>query len=153
MLGDFDVTSAISYQNEANGPFSDWRGDGGVGILHVPTGLNVTGGLAVQQASDDGRQSEGFIVRPGWRQKWFDIGETKVAADYQRSWDITAEGDKATSIGAFVMQDIDPWGLQLYAGYRNYDLDRDDIRLDDIHVFTVGAALNFGVDIYLDDYF
>jgi len=145
-MGDFDVTSAASYQNDANGPFSDWRTDGGTGILHRPTGLNLSGGGALQKATFDGRKSHGFLARGGWRGKWFDVGETKTALDFTRTWDITVNGDRATSIGAFLVQDIEAYDLQLYTGYRNYDLDRDDIDLDAIHVWTVGARVGFEVD-------
>ena len=78
----------------------------------------------------------------------FDFGETKTAIDFTRAWDVTDQGDRSTSYGAFLVQDIDDYGLQLYTGYRNYDLNRDDdLDLDDIHVWSMGMAVNFGADV------
>ncbi len=144
-LGDFDVTAITSYQDNPNGPFSERRNDGGVGVKHLPTGLNLTAGGA-RQHNRDGQNADGFTVRAGLRRNWFDFGETATAIDFQRSWDITASGDRATSFGAFALQNIDEFGLQLYTGYRLYDLDRDDIDLDPIHVWTFGARVQFEVD-------
>ncbi|MDJ0866075.1 MAG: hypothetical protein QNK03_08205 [Myxococcota bacterium] len=144
-LGDFSLLAVTSYQNDANGPFSEWRVDSAVAIHHRPTGLNLTAGGAFQEAQDDSRRSEGFLVRAGWRRRLYEFGETKLAVDYSHSWDVTAAGDRARSFGAFALQEVDWLGLQLYAGYRNYDLSRDDIGLDGIHVFTTGASLFFDV--------
>ena len=33
--------------------------------------------------------------------------------------------------------------MELFAGYRFYDLDRDDQRLDDIALFNIGARFSF----------
>lgn len=148
-LGNFDVTAAAAFQNKANGG-AQYRADAGVGILHKPSGFNLTGVVANQEFSSDGRKSNGFVIRPGWRKRLFDFGETKTSVDYNRNWDVTQNGDTATSIGAFIVQDIDKYGMQLYAGYRYFDLDRDDIDLDKINVFSVGMNVFFDGQITFD---
>lgn len=149
-LDGFDFMSIATYQDNPNGALSDWRFAGGAGILHRSTGYNLTIAGSRAKAKTDGRKSEGFIVRAGRRHKWFDIGETKTTIDYTRSENITTQGDVATSYGLFLVQDIDQFGLQLYTGYRKYDLDRDDIRLDDIGIVTFGMAINISVDVSPD---
>ncbi len=143
----FEWMSGASYQDKANGPFSEWRWSGGGGVLHRPTGLNLTAGAAYSKATDDGRKAEGFAVRAGWRRRVFELGETKLVADYQRAWDITQSGSDEVSVGAFAFQDIDVAGLQLYAGYRLYEVDIDPEDLDDIHVYVIGGALQFDVTL------
>ncbi len=149
-LAGFDLSSIVTYQDNPNGALSDWRFAGGAGILHRSTGYNLTIGGSRAKAKTDGRKSEGFIARAGKRHNWFNIGETKTTVDYTRSEDITTRGDVATSYGFFLVQDIDKFGLQLYTGYRKYNLDRDDIKLDDIDIVTFGMAVNFSVDISPD---
>lgn len=63
-----------------------WR----LGALYRPTGLNLTGGYAVQKFDVGGsRHSHGFIGYPAWRRKLFDLAETKTAFDFTCSWDVT----------------------------------------------------------------
>ncbi|MEA2079415.1 MAG: hypothetical protein U9P00_06075, partial [Pseudomonadota bacterium] len=148
-LGDFDLTAAAAFQNKASGGVQ-YRADAGLGILHKSSGINLTVVGANQEFSGDGRESNGFAVRPGWRKRMFDIGETKTSVDFNRNWDVTQNGDTATSIGAFILQDIDKYGMQLYAGYRYFDLDRDDIDLDQISLFNVGMNVFFDGQITFD---
>jgi hypothetical protein len=144
-IGDFDITGVSSGQNNPQGGRADWRLDGALGILHKPTGLNLTGGAARTGFKDRDRRSKstGFIVRGGLRRNWFGFGETKTAIDYSRTWDITQDGDRATSAGAFLFQEVNDWNMEFYTGYRWYDLDRVDLRLDNIYVWTLGARFWF----------
>ena len=147
-LGDYDLTAVSSYQNNPQGGRIDNRLDGGIGVIHNPTGLSLTAAGALQDFKGTGStldsDGDGFTVRAGWRKQLNDIGETKFAVDYQRSTGITIDGDTATSVGIFVGQEISDWSTEVYAGYRFYDLDRPDIMLNHIHGFT------FGVRIYFD---
>jgi hypothetical protein len=144
-IGDFGTTVVGSGQINPQGGRVDWRVDGGIGVLHKPTGLNLTGGMARQGFEDRSKNSDGYIVRAGLRRNWFDIGQTKTAIDYTSVWDITEDGDKGRSAGAFLVQEIDKWNMEVYAGYRWYDYDRDTERLDSINVFNVGARYWFGL--------
>ncbi|MEM7024293.1 MAG: hypothetical protein AAF637_17155 [Pseudomonadota bacterium] len=148
-IGDFNINAATSFIN--NFGDTSWRQSSAAGVLHKPTGLNLSSGYAVQkfdQRGNDGdRESPGFLVRPGWRGKLFAFGDTKTAVDLSRVWDVTQSGDVATSVGAFVVQDLDAYGLQVYAGYRYFDLDRDDLALDQIHLWSMGVAATFDTEV------
>ena len=145
---DVHLFSVASYQRNPNGGFTDWRTDGGIGILHRPSGLNLTAGAQIQEANSSGgglgQKGHGFVVRAGLRRHWLEMGETKLAIDYNRNWDIVSEDERSTSFGGLIMQDVDWLGLRLYAGYRSYKVsDLDVANLEDINVFTMGASLDF----------
>ncbi len=142
-IGDFDMTLVSSGQNNPQGGRVDWRVDGGIGVLHKPTGLNLTAGMARQGFENRSENSDGYIVRAGLRRNWLDIGQTKTAVDYASVWDITEDGDKGRSAGAFLVQEFKHWNMEFYTGYRWYDLERDNERLDSIDVFNFGARYWF----------
>ena len=95
------------------------------------------------KARGDGRKAHGYIAKLGWRRRLLELGETKMSVDYTKAWDITQKGSKEISTGAFLMQDVDQVGLQLYTGYRMYKLDVNPERLDNVHVFSLGASFLF----------
>ena len=142
-IGDFDVSFASSGQNNPQGKRADWRVDGAIGVLHKPTGLNLTAGAARTDNRNRSKNSDGYIIRAGLRRNWFDFGETKTSLDYASVDDITEDGDKGKSAGAFIVQEVRNWNMEFYTGYRWYDLDRDDERLDDIYVWNFGARYWF----------
>ena len=41
--------------------------------------------------------------------------------------------------------------MQLYLGYRYYELDRDDVDLDDIHLVTTGVSVPFDFELSFDE--
>ncbi len=144
-LGDFDLNGVTSVQSNPQGGRIDKRIDGGFGVLHRPTGLSfIAGGVSqdfVRELAGSDPSSSGFSIRGGWRRQALSWGETKLALDYQRSENITAVGDRPTTMGLFFGQSIQGWNTELYAGYRFYSLDRPDIDLSDIHGFTVGVRI------------
>jgi predicted porin/cell division protein FtsB len=140
-LGNFEFSGATAYQENTLAA-SDWRLDGGLGILHKPSGLNLVGGGAVFEKKD-GRNGRGWVVKPGWRRKLFSFGETKFSADISRQFDTITNQENAISYGAFCLQDVDNWNMGIYAGYRYYDYDRSDFDTSPIHVPVVGAIKYF----------
>lgn len=142
-IGDFDLSYAGSGANNPQGGRIDWRVDSGLGVLHKPTGLNLTVAGQRNGFAKRSENGDGYIARAGLRRNWFSFGETKMAIDYARGWDVTQDGDRAKSAGAFVFQEVRDWNTELFAGYRLYDLNREDRRLDDIHVYNLGARFWF----------
>lgn len=51
--------------------------------------------------------------------------------------------DEFTSYGAFVVQNIDRAGTELYLGVRNHELDRPAANFDDILAVLAGARVKF----------
>ncbi len=114
-------------------------------MLYLPTGLDVTAGGSLQEAQSTGHEGHGFITRLGWRRLLFELGETKLAVDYTKAWDISTTNSEEVSAGAFLFQNVDAAGLQLYTGYRLHDVDLGSPDLDDIHVYVFGAAFRFDI--------
>ena len=58
---------------------------------------------------------------------------------------IFAAGAKSQgkTYGAEFVQKITPWGTELYAGYRNYSLDRTGASFDDISGVLTGVRVKF----------
>lgn len=133
----------------------DERIDGGIGIYHEPTGLNLSAAFGRQEYTrefyesfnrTEGR-SDGWITRVGIRRNWFRLGESLFATDFARINDALYSADRAKSVGAFFGQKIDELNMELYGGYRYYDYDAgpnsDGLRFHSIHAFTVGARMGF----------
>ena len=142
-IGDFQFSGAIAYQMNSFGGLADWRVDAALSTLHKPSGLNLSGGAFRAESKQDGRHIDGFGVKAGWRKKWFDFGETALSTDFIRNYDASSDDEKGTSFSGFVVQDIDTWGMQLYAGYRYYNLDRDSLDTEAIHVPVFGTRKMF----------
>ena len=142
-IGDFQFSGASAYQVNSFGGLADWRVDAALSSLHKPSGLNLSGGAFRAESKQDGRHIDGFGVKAGWRKKWFNFGETALSADFIRNYDTSSDDEKGTSFSGFVVQNIEPWGMQLYAGYRYYDLDRDDLDTEAIHVPVFGTRKMF----------
>ena len=141
-IGDLQFSGASSYQvNSRQG--SDWRLDGVLSMLHQPTGLSLTGGAFKAEEKESNRNQDAFAVKLGWRRNFFNFGETRLSADLVRNFDITTRNEDATSIGAFWVQNIEDWGVDVYAGYRYYDVDNPDIDTEAIHVPVIGTRKTF----------
>ncbi|MGI9570821.1 MAG: hypothetical protein ACR2PH_14055, partial [Desulfobulbia bacterium] len=82
-------------------------------------------------------------IKGGWRRKFFDIGETALSVDFVRNYDASSDDEDGKTYSAFLVQNIDPWGLELYGGYRYYDLDRQGLDTEGIHVPVVGTRKVF----------
>ncbi|MDX1707072.1 MAG: porin [Desulfobacterales bacterium] len=142
-IGDFRFSGASAYQRNSFGGLLDWRVDGALSTLHKPSGLSLTGGAFYARANSDNRHLQGFIVKGGWRKNFFDFGETALSIDYVQNDDASADDEDGKTYSAFVVQDIDRWGMQVYGGYRYYDLDRQRLDTESIHVPVIGTRKVF----------
>ena len=71
------------------------------------------------------------------------LGKTAFSIDYYEVKDLRLPGDKAESIGLFAVQKWPEYGVDFYAGFRRYDVQRSDINLKDLNLVRLGIALNF----------
>lgn len=143
LAGDFRMVGASTYQRN---PFLnlDWRWDGGLSTRHEPTGLNATVAVFSQRPhATEMREAHGFIVKLGWLAELMPIGKTAVSADIARNFNIGIDGDEGKSFGIFVLQNWDQFGIRVYVGVRQYDVDRPDISLKPLTVVPFGALLQF----------
>jgi len=70
-------------------------------------------------------------------------GNNAVGIDYNQTDDLQAVNDEYTSWGIGFVHSIPGPRVQLFAGYRNHDLDRPGTNVEDIDEFNVGARVQF----------
>ena len=142
-IGSFKFSGATAYQRNSFGGLLDWRVDGALSTLHKPSGLSLTAGAFQGKANSDNRHLHGYGVKAGWRKKFFDFGETALSIDYVENDDASSSDEEGKTYSAFVVQDIERWGMQVYGGYRYYDLDRQGLDTKSIHVPVIGTRKMF----------
>lgn len=138
---DFSLRGAVTYQDE---PFLDidWRWDAGFSARHEPTGLNLTVGLS-REGFNGGREGHGIIFKPGWLADLFSFGKTAMSLDFFHNSNISKEGETGDSIGMFVVQNWDKYGMRFYAGYRRFSIDNPDVKTRPLNVLSFGVLLQF----------
>lgn len=137
------VAAAIAYADGAQ-RFDFTQANGSLSVLH-DSGLNLTFAagerdLDTRLAGDDPFT---YYVKAGYQFQPFDFGKSAVAIDYGITDDLAADGDEFATWGAFWVQKIDKIATELYFGYRNHDLDRPGVSVEDIDVVVVGARVKF----------
>jgi len=126
-LKNWTLRSAVTYLHK---PFQglDNRIELGVSARHNETGLSLTLGGAYGDRND-GEISRGYIGKLGWLINLNSLGNTAFSIDYSKANDVRILGDSSKSVGLFAYQKWDNIGLDLYTGYRTYEVTRPDINL------------------------
>ena len=70
-------------------------------------------------------------------------GNNSIGIDYVQTDDLAQANDDYTGWGVGFVHSIPGPRVQLFAGYRNHDLDRPGTGLQDIDQFNVGARVQF----------
>jgi hypothetical protein len=167
-----DLQAAIGYSNErlatpptataAEGPNNETVG-GSISWLHT-SGFNVTaaytqmtiGGAAGLCAATTCAGGTATTQRDDVKFMWFKVGykfgRHAIAVDYGTVEDQAAQGDEAKSYGIGYVWNPVPY-LELFAGYRIYQLDREDaimtangqggLGIEDITVGQIGTRIRF----------
>ena len=119
--------------------------NGSLSLLHEPSGWNLT--LAAARGSErggDDRDPRLRYVKLGWKSDdLFALGTSAVSLDYARNEDIGRDGDGGRAIGAQFVQTVERYSLDLYAGYRRYDADRDGASFEDADAILAGLNYRF----------
>ena len=84
------------------------------------------------------RDADTFYIKLG--HQW---GNNSVAIDYGQTDDLAAANDEHTTWGIGIAHNIPGPNVQVYAGYRNHDLDRPGQNVEDIDTFNIGARVRF----------
>jgi hypothetical protein len=84
-----------------------------------------------------------LIIKAGWLTNLNSLGYTAFSADYSSGRDARLADDESESIGLFVQQKLDSVGLDLYGGFRRYEVERPDIDLRPMNVFVLGTIFTF----------
>ena len=132
--------AAIADPNQDN---TNYQYDGSFSLLHEATGLNLT--LSAGLLDYDGRNAgTNLWGKLGWLTRFFPVGQTAFAVDYDRSTNFPTGTDKGYSVGGAVVQQFDDYGTELYVQYRLYSLDRDvEPSVEDMYVGTIGTRVKF----------
>jgi len=117
----------------STGPTTDKWGISGSVLFSQGTSITAQYG-----EQDTARDAETFYLKLG--HKW---GNNAVAVDYRTTDDLAALNDEYTGWGVGFVHNIPGPRVQLYAGYRNHDLDRPGVASEDVDVFNVGARVAF----------
>lgn len=151
---DFKVAAAIGYRHDTDldinllniavlsvptGDVNTFLASGSV--MHNTTGLFLNAAYADQDWKDAGFTLKGWSFQGGLEQRWFSIGKTTAYGEWAK---MTA--DFGTSIdlpywGLGVVQAVDSAAMDLYLGWRQYDL--GDAGIDNIDTVIAGARIKF----------
>jgi predicted porin len=110
---------------------------------HVATGLFATVNYAHQDWSDFDFTLEGINVEAGVQTKMVSLGTTTLFGEWGR-FKLSPDGGSSGNIdyyGLGAVQAIDQAAMDLYLGYRHYDL--GDLVNDNADAVTAGARINF----------
>jgi len=175
-FGGFRLAFGIGYQedSEFNGPSQGFGATsvtcatlcdvktqevkGSASLLHVPTGLFVTGSGGQRQL--DGTGTAGvpdltyWMVAAGVSQNYFGIGKTVLFGEYgehkgglgQTSFLVGASGldSKVTNWGLGVNQFIDAAAMEVFLTYKHFEIEDNTLTsLSDMNVVIGGARVNF----------
>ena len=151
--GGFKIAAGIAYgentdRNNGAGPTDDPAVEvlnGGLSIMHSPTGLFVTGSAGTRDADDFADEEHFWFVSGGIEQKWNSLGKTTLfgmGGEQEDSRDRTA-----TFWGLGVVQKIDAAAMDLFVSYRHYELDGGTVGLfgpeDQFDTVVGGARIKF----------
>ncbi|MGH1405114.1 MAG: porin [Rhodomicrobiaceae bacterium] len=169
-LGEFEVAAGIAYrQNQDNDGADELDQDtinGSISVLHNPTGLNLTFAAGQREFNDEpGRDDATFYyVKGGILKQYNSLGKTAIYGEYGQFDDVlvgdvtgvmgvdAVSGSEAKVYGFGIVQHIDAAEMQLYVGYRHYEVDLDFTNggvavagpgVEDFYTIMAGARIDF----------
>ena len=131
-----DATTGTAYENDV------WLGS--ASVMHVPTGLFVSGGYGDIDSSDAERDQKGYWVIAGIQKNYFGPGATTVYGEFGNvdfKQDAVASGDYW---GLGIVQTFDAAAMDIYVQYRDYSLDASEAGdSTGANVVKAGAIIRF----------
>jgi len=131
------IAAAIGYvdSQDRSTPEFDQIG-ASISWLH-DTGVNLTLVYGVRDP-DGGIEAENYYAKLGYKR-----GKHAVSVEWGQTDDLAAAGDEANSYGAGYVFNVYK-GIELYAGYRLYELDRSSgLSIEDINILMAGTRVKF----------
>jgi hypothetical protein len=159
----FRIAGAVAYTSNVGG-FGEFGGIGGetstlepdswkgsASILHVGTGLFLTGAFVNQDYNTTRPDTTLWYVQGGVSKNWFGLGNTVLYGEYGNVEDGLAAGSSADVWGLGVVQHIDAAAMELYLAYRRYSGDANveidevvrNVDANDFDVVVGGARIRF----------
>jgi predicted porin len=135
-VGYIDTVDRVSGSTKLD--YTQW--DGSASFLHA-SGLNLTVSYGTKKLDDRGSRDNdpiNYYVKLGYK-----MGKHAISAEYGDTEDLKADGDSSTNWGLGYVYNIYD-GIELFAGYRIYSLDRDSgPDIDSIQVGMLGTRVKF----------
>ncbi len=140
------ILAAISHGEDmqtAGANFSQTSGS--VSVLHIPTGVSLTGASGVRNSEVVGRDNRNFYYGKLAITRGFfpEIGDTSIGADFFHTENALTNNDEGDSYGIFAVQKIDDYKAEIFVLYRQFDYMRVGTPTSDVQVFMTGARFKF----------
>lgn len=127
-IGYVDTEDRTTPQYDQIGASISWLHD---------TGVNLTLSYGTRD-TDGGTEPKNFYAKLGYKH-----GKQAVSIEWGQTDDLAAAGDEASHYGAGYVFNIYK-GIELYAGYRLYELDRSSgLSIEDINILMAGTRVKF----------
>lgn len=110
--------------------------DGSVSFLH-DSGVNLTLSYGSRDWDNRSEDSTNYYVKLGFKR-----GKHAVSVEWGQTDDLEEDGDESSNYGAGYVFNLYK-GIELYAGYRLYELDRSGVSTEDISVLMAGTRVKF----------
>ncbi|MDG1470050.1 MAG: porin [Ascidiaceihabitans sp.] len=136
-LGPIKIASALGYTWEED---ADEVLLGSIAVRHNPTGLNMAFAAGEQQGDGD---DDYMYLKLGIERNIIAAGSTAFSIDLYEGNDAVVSGSESTSYGVGLVQNLDAYNTEVYAGYRVYDYDEGGTDVEDIDVAVFGARWSF----------
>lgn len=140
------VAASVSYANNDLPTVTGFdQTSGSLSLLHMPTGISLTGAAGVRNSDIAGRNDRHFYYGKIAinRSVFSNLGKTAIGIDYFETEDALVNGDDGSSYGIFAVQRIDQYNTELYALFRDYDYNRIGTPTHNVQVFMTGARVKF----------
>jgi predicted porin len=143
--GMMEIEAAIAYANLDSASTSrDHRTNGSISLLHSESGLSATFAAGRDSLTAGERDHPTFYyAKFGLQRNWFPVGLTALAVEYSRMHDEDRNGDEFRNWGGGAVQELNSWSTDLFAGVRNYKLDRIGAAFEEITLAMIGARFKF----------
>lgn len=138
--GDVKFRAAVSVAKPKD---ADFLLNGSASALHVPSGLSLTGALALERYAD--RTARYAYAKTGYQKDFFKIGRTALSLDLFLGHNVDVAASSSASLGLSFVQNLDRINAQFYGTFRSYKYARSngDIAFENgVAVFS-GMRLKF----------
>lgn len=161
-FGDFKFGAAAGYSEWNNGDLLNGGGpsqselfEAGASVMHVPTGLFVSGSYSHYETYNAGTQiieNDAYYIKAGIKQKWNSLGATAIYgeyANYGEGYDSIDVADQSSvdRYGVGVHQWIDAAAMQVYFNWTHLEIDGSVAGQwtdgDELDTFTLGGVIFF----------
>jgi hypothetical protein len=141
-LKNFKAKGILTYENQ---PFYDaeYRFVAIGSVKSVKTGLSATSGFVHMQTTGRDRTPWGYLIKLGLERNPFSVGSSALSVDYNKGNQQFAPTESSSSVGSFFQQNIRQINLDIYIGYRMYNLVTPSDNLHQLNTYTFGIIYRF----------